>query len=251
VPTLGETLKEQRETLGLSIEQAEEATRIRGRLLEMLENDDYDHLPDPGYVKGYVASYAKYLELDPIEMVDRYRTQIGSLHVHEINVGAEPLDLPTTREQHAIPWKIAVVAVVVLAVLALAVWGVSSLFRGQPQDIPDLPAETTAPAEAQPKKEATAPSTTTTKTAAPKPVPFALVVAVEDGSRSWLRITVDGKVDYEGVLEGGNQKEYKVAKEAKLRIGAPGGVTVTRDGQPVTIPDGEIPSITLKASAPK
>jgi cytoskeletal protein RodZ len=63
--TLGEILKAQRTSLGLSLEQAESATRVRGRLLEALENDDLERLPAPGYVKGYVWSYAKYLELDP------------------------------------------------------------------------------------------------------------------------------------------------------------------------------------------
>ncbi|MBI5230887.1 MAG: helix-turn-helix domain-containing protein [Coriobacteriales bacterium] len=243
--TLGEILREQRTKLGLSLEQAEEATRIRARLLDMLENDDYDHLPNPGYVKGYVASYAKFLELDPLDMTDRYRRQIGDLHEHEINVAAEPVDLPTTREQHAIPWKTAVIVVAVIAVAALAVWGVVSLIRPSEPDIPVLPPkESVEPTKPTGSAEATSGKKTTKKK--PAASTFALTVAVREGQRSWLRITVDEKVVYEGVLDGGNKKDYKVKKEAVVRIGAPGGVDITRNGEPVEIPSGDIPTVTIK-----
>ena len=67
---LGETLRDRRLALGITLETAEEDTKIRGRLLEALEQGDYARLPDPGYVRGYVSSYSRYLELDPIQGPD-------------------------------------------------------------------------------------------------------------------------------------------------------------------------------------
>lgn len=266
--TLGEILKAQREHLGLSLEQAEEATRIRGRLLGMLENDDYDHLPNPGYVKGYVASYAKYLELDPIEMTDLYRRQVGNMHVHEINVGAEPVVAPT-REEHELPWRTALVAVAVIALAALVVWGVARLVRPSESPVPVPPAasSTSATSTAKPKAktkkskpkastqtsaaaETSSTSTASGGNASGKAQTFQLSVAVKDTQRSWLRITVDGTVEYEGVLAGPASKEYRVKNVAKVRIGAPGGVEILRDGTTVEIPNGTIPTVTLRADKP-
>ncbi len=61
--TLGETLANERRRQGKTLSDVEAATRIRGRLIESLEHGDYDALPSPAYVKGYIQSYASYLEL--------------------------------------------------------------------------------------------------------------------------------------------------------------------------------------------
>ena len=83
---LGDTLRERRTALGISIAQAEEATRIRGKLLTALEAGDYARLPNPGYVRGYVSSYAKYLELDPVPLLAMYRAETGAGRYHDINL---------------------------------------------------------------------------------------------------------------------------------------------------------------------
>ena len=49
---LGDTLRERRMSLGISLETAEDDTKIRARLLKWLEEGEYDRLPNPGYVRG-------------------------------------------------------------------------------------------------------------------------------------------------------------------------------------------------------
>ena len=56
---LGDTLRDRRISLGISLETAENDTKIRARLLEALEAGEYDKLPNPGYVRGYVSSYSR------------------------------------------------------------------------------------------------------------------------------------------------------------------------------------------------
>src|SRR5664279_2591617 len=114
---LGDTLKERRSALGVSLEQAEEDTKIRARLLEALEQGDYARLPDPGYVRGYVSSYARYLELDPIPMLAMYRAETGAGRFHDINLPDETV--APRNEQHAIPWRVGIIAFTIVAVLAL------------------------------------------------------------------------------------------------------------------------------------
>ncbi|MDZ4063207.1 MAG: helix-turn-helix domain-containing protein, partial [Coriobacteriia bacterium] len=77
--TLGETLSSARRALGASIADAEQETRIRTRSLEALERADYDKLPNPAYVKGYIISYAKFLGLDPAPLLELYREETGTV----------------------------------------------------------------------------------------------------------------------------------------------------------------------------
>ena len=66
---LGEQLRQQRERMGLTLEQAAEDTRIREKFLVALESGDYQSLPGAVYTKGFLRNYAEYLNLDAGEQV--------------------------------------------------------------------------------------------------------------------------------------------------------------------------------------
>ena len=66
---LGEQLRQQRERMGLTLEQAAEDTRIREKFLVALENGDYQSLPGAVYTTGFLRNYAEYLNLDAGEQV--------------------------------------------------------------------------------------------------------------------------------------------------------------------------------------
>src|SRR5687767_7018900 len=74
-PRIGAALKEERERQGLSIEDLEERTKIRTRYLRALENEDWDIIPAPSYVRGFLRTYAQALGLDSEELVDDYREE--------------------------------------------------------------------------------------------------------------------------------------------------------------------------------
>lgn len=69
---LGHILREARETKGLTLQEVQEETRINTRYLEALENGDYESLPTPVHVRGFLRNYARYLGLDPQPLLDRY-----------------------------------------------------------------------------------------------------------------------------------------------------------------------------------
>lgn len=56
--SLGERLKQVREEAGLSLEDLSEKTKIQAKYLERLENEEFDKLPNPVYVKGFVQKWA-------------------------------------------------------------------------------------------------------------------------------------------------------------------------------------------------
>ena len=186
--SLGDTLQERRRALVISIEQAQAATRIRGKLLRALENGDYDQLPNPGYVRGYVSSYARLLELDPLPLLAMYKSESGVTRRTELDLPQVEEAVARTGEQHAVPLRIAVTAAVLLVVLTAAIWLGIRLSRG-PETLPPepVPADT---ATATPSGEATG----SESTEATRALPFTVDVGVAQEGASWVRITVDGKI---------------------------------------------------------
>lgn len=252
---LGETLRERRVALGLTLEQAQEGTRIRGKLLDALESGDYDTLPNPGYVRGYISSYARFLELDPGPLLNMYKAESGAARYNELNLPQTTEAVLPTGEQHAMPWRAALGGVLLIALVALSVWAIVRLTR-EPQSPAPEPApvaeqtETPSVAETLSPEPAEEESTTVDPpTKAPADAqPFTLEVQVADDAASWLRITVDGQPAYEGTLAGGQSKEYEVAEEATVRVGKPEAVTVLRDGEEVEIDTkGDVSTVTIKA----
>ena len=61
---IGRILEQQRKERGLSLEEVEQATKIRKRYLTGLEREDYTILPDAVYARGFLKTYANYLGLD-------------------------------------------------------------------------------------------------------------------------------------------------------------------------------------------
>src|ERR1044071_9197075 len=73
MPEIGETLREARMRKRIDMTEVETATKIRGKSLRALENEEWDLLPGPTFVKTFLRTYAEYLDLDPRLLVEEYR----------------------------------------------------------------------------------------------------------------------------------------------------------------------------------
>lgn len=62
--SLGRTLRETREHLGLSVADVANQIKFAPRQIEALEADDFQHLPEAAFLRGFIRSYAKILQLD-------------------------------------------------------------------------------------------------------------------------------------------------------------------------------------------
>jgi cytoskeleton protein RodZ len=71
-PPLGEILRRAREDLGLDYAQLSEITRLRPPILESLENEEWDRLAAPVFVKGFLRSYARALKLPEQDILRLY-----------------------------------------------------------------------------------------------------------------------------------------------------------------------------------
>ena len=70
---IGNSLREARLRQSLELTEAELATKIRGKYLRALENEEWDLLPGPTFVKTFLRTYAEYLGLDARLLVEEYR----------------------------------------------------------------------------------------------------------------------------------------------------------------------------------
>ena len=131
---LGEWLQQRREELDISLEQAEEHTRIRARYLEALEAEEFDALPDPVVGRGFLRNYAAFLELDTQDASERYTKLVAPPEPEAVPSEEEspfkgpfrPMalhDMPSqvTRRRLGIG-ALVLIAVILLVAISLAVW---------------------------------------------------------------------------------------------------------------------------------
>ncbi len=62
-------LQRARQARGLTLEEVERDTRISRRYLQALENENFGLLPAPVYARGFLRTYARYLGLEPANLL--------------------------------------------------------------------------------------------------------------------------------------------------------------------------------------
>jgi len=73
VPDIGATLREARMRARIDITEVEVRTKIRAKYLRAMENEEWDMLPGPVYVKSFLRTYSDFLGLDSRMLIDDYR----------------------------------------------------------------------------------------------------------------------------------------------------------------------------------
>ena len=73
MPEIGATLREARQRRKVDVYEAETHTKIRAKYLRALEEEEWDLLPGPTYVKTFLRTYGEYLGLDAKLLVEEYK----------------------------------------------------------------------------------------------------------------------------------------------------------------------------------
>jgi len=122
---IGTTLREARLRRQLEIADIEAKTKIRAKYLRALENEEWDLLPAPAYVKSFLRTYAQEVGLDGRLLVEEYKLR----HERPSDLELQPISptrLRDPRPPRSIPrgWAVGVVmAGLVAALVALAAIG--------------------------------------------------------------------------------------------------------------------------------
>lgn len=125
---VGNKLREARTRRRLGLPDVEAATKIRGRYLQAIENEDWDQLPGDTYARAFIRTYGSFLGLDGERLAEEQRQERGSTRPGERLPRVEPRPRRVARERRAPAVSPRLVAFVVsaLLVVALIVVGLSS-----------------------------------------------------------------------------------------------------------------------------
>jgi cytoskeleton protein RodZ len=100
---IGQQLKELRESKSISLEQVSQATRIRLHYLKAIEAGNYSALPSAAQARGFLRSYAAYLNLDSEVLAEAMAGQLpGSLSVPSTPLPSPPPSSNLSEEGGAI-----------------------------------------------------------------------------------------------------------------------------------------------------
>ncbi|MGE0026083.1 MAG: RodZ domain-containing protein [Thermoleophilia bacterium] len=243
--TIGQRLSDQRRRRGLTLEECEAATHIRGRHLIALEEGRPEDIPDAAYARLFLRGYATFLELDADALVTELDEHMGVRPPREEHrvVPLEPGPAGRTRElrrwlvqprrrsrRRDATWG----AIGLLGALALVIWlGARSGPSGQPAaPRADVPAIATG--------SAAAPAATSAP-ARPAPRRVGLVLTGTGANGSWVRVARGGPagpVAWEGTLAPGQRVRLPVSGTLALRVGWAPSLQVSLGGRDVRLTGG-------------
>jgi cytoskeletal protein RodZ len=221
MPTLGQELRKKREERGFSLKDISVHTKIGTRLLQAIEDDRFDLLPEPYFLKGVLRSYVQAIGADEQYFLHRLAEQTNTplpLPKDEL-----PLEEPRSRRRPRL--RIVVSVLVILAAFAAA-WYLIRATRSTPppvvkHPVADIPAvklleAARAAVQARPRN-------------VHEP---ALKLDISFTADTWITIDADGAKIYEGVRTAGESVSYTAEKELLLQIGNAGGFAFKLNGKP-------------------
>ena len=85
--SIGQILKSTRKSKNIEIEQVCSQLNLSSHVVEALESDNYEGLPEIAYVRGYIVSYCRLLGLDSFQVLKQLVTEDPSLSVSN-SIGA-------------------------------------------------------------------------------------------------------------------------------------------------------------------
>ncbi|MGD9694637.1 MAG: helix-turn-helix domain-containing protein [Thermoleophilia bacterium] len=267
---IGNTLREARLRRGLDILDCEAETKIRSKYLRAMEEEHFDLMPSPTYVRGFLRTYAEFLDLDGRLVLDEYESRFGDLeraydpHARSAR-GAAAAGRPSTsrsadrgrsprggearaargsapertpRRRRRTEAQLLWLAIGGVMAVALLVW----LGIGAPDDSP-TPLPSTPSTGAATSSGAVAPALAedpdTESAEAPMPkkaTPIVLTGTGTDGC--WVRVrsrTAEGRIVYEGIIAPGTSRTFRIREAIWINAANPAGLVVTIGGVPAEL----------------
>ena len=260
---LGEILRTERERQRLTIQDIEEGTSIRAVYIEAIETGDYKRLPGDVYTKGFIKSYASFLNLNGDELVKQFiaeknpemvvaetvaenvvvepeenvsRIKITDLPETKMKLPKKKLtdDEPSSRSSSGSGFKF-VAAVVLLAVIAAGAWAylsgvgaeISDVDTNQRQNQPAVVADN------QKDNNPTSPTdinsaTNTAQAAIPQ---TGINIQAKFSGDCWTQVIADGMLVYEDTATSGQVLNWAGKENVIVRVGNAGVVELENNGQ--------------------
>lgn len=217
---IGELLREVRESMTLSYEEVAKKTLIRANLIRAIETANVEQLPEPVYTRGLIRRYANDLGLDGETLASQYFTPVSQESRRSF------WRIPITPQLRPVHLYVTYVALIAIAISVLSYTLKRTVASSQTVTLPVLQGEVA--------EEATMPETSAEVTNADTPDAPAPVIAdepirisVEMQDQSWIRVTADQEVAFEGILKAGDVQSWTAKEVLKIRAGNAGAVAVS------------------------
>jgi hypothetical protein len=229
---IGSSLREQRLRRGLELAQVASETCIRTRYLRALEEERFDLLPGTAYVRGFLRTYASYLDLDEQRFIDAYNERFAPLE-----------ELPITPlpaiEPHRLRLQAAVGVLLAGALVAVLAWRLIGPREARSHvTMPPPPVQKRAPSP---------PVSAPRRTRRAEPAKVLLTAA---RGPCWLFAHLgseEGKPLYMGTLEQGRSLQL-AGRRLWIRLGAPQNLDASVNAKPVRLP-GDTADVVVTARA--
>jgi cytoskeleton protein RodZ len=256
---VGKSLLRQRELLGLSLEDIERHTHLRQHYLQALEAGDMEGLPSPVQARGMLNNYAAFLGMDPEPLLLRFADGLQAQLQARRAVKSKPRFSTPRPEQPATPparrlfsTDMLIGGSIALFLIVFVVWGAIRIFTTVSTSAPTA----TAPSIAEVLLATPTPSGTPTPLppSATAPLPqqlfptFPVVTGTVTGTvpgpqqvgvqvyltireSAWMRVTVDGKVEFEGRVRAGSAYPFVGGTQVEVLTGNGAAIQVFFNGE--------------------
>ena len=94
---LGDVMRGERATMGKSLLDVQRELRIKASYIAAIENCDPSAFDTPGFIAGYVRSYARYLDMDPDQAFAQFCAESGFSPAHGMSEEASTIRKPARR----------------------------------------------------------------------------------------------------------------------------------------------------------
>jgi cytoskeleton protein RodZ len=224
---IGNSLREARLRQGLDFPEIEHATKIRSKYLRALEDENFEQLPAQTYVKGFLRTYADYLNLEGQLYVDEYNSRFVTDEDSPLRVRGGGAAWPNAPRLHSSAVLIALTAIGLATALVIAAWKFGA---ADDPTLPELAAEKKQPQRATKRNGAR-----TGSAAARKKLTVRIAAVRGD---SWLEVyrsSSAGAQEWEGTLARGKSQVF-VGHRFWIRAGAPSNLRIKLNGRIARIP---------------
>lgn len=209
MPDIGASLREARMRARIDVSEIEAQTKIRAKYLRALENEEWDLLPGPTYVKSFLRTYAEALDLDAKLLVDEYKLRherLSDVELQPINAAAPGRE--RRRQTPTLPPWFFIAVIFVGLIFALYLLGTTGDDPDEAAVTPTTTSRTTAQQSPPPAvvQEPARPQTVSLRVEATGPV----YVCLKAGDRT----LVDGQT-----LQAGQRTPTFRSRRFRLTIG--------------------------------
>ena len=249
---IGATLREARIRKGLELADCEQATRLRTRYLRALEEERFDAIPAPVYVRSFLRTYAELLDVNADLLVDEYAFRFEpepASSEHEVR------PLPPERPRRRMPGgQLSWLALGGLIAVVALVWvGAGNDEKTAIPLPPSEPAGTRAAPTAPPPPPAPV-APVTPVAPAPRPPARGVVLALTGAGQSGSYVEVRrkdarGEPVWTGTLLPGISRRFADPTALWIRVGWTPSLIARVNGRRVALEGGTANFLVTRAGA--